>query len=34
MWWARLGSFRSEHGLTNQRVERLEDIDMGSEPAE
>jgi len=36
---ARLGSFGSEHGMTNQRVEkfedeRFEDVDMGSEPAE
>jgi len=31
---ARLGSFGSEYGMTNQRVERFEDIDMGSEPAE
>ncbi len=31
---ARLGSFGSEHGMTNWRVERFEDVDMGSEPAE
>jgi hypothetical protein len=31
---ARLGSFGSEHGMTNQQVERFEDVDMGSEPAQ
>jgi hypothetical protein len=31
---ARLGSFGSEHDMTNLRLERFEDVDMGSEPAE
>jgi len=31
---ARLGSFGYQHGMTNGRVESVEDVDMGSEPAE
>jgi hypothetical protein len=34
MLWARLGSFGSEHGMTNWQVDRFEDVDMGSEPVE
>ncbi len=30
---ARLGSFGYQHGMTNGRVESVEDVDMGSEPA-
>jgi len=31
---ARLGTVGSEHAMTNQQVERFEDVDMGSEPTE
>ncbi len=31
---AGLGAVGSEHGMTNRQVERFEDVDMGSEPAE